>query len=404
MATASNEEKKLKALMKKLKQIEELKQKPPSGDPEVQKKLAKEAEIRDEIHQLQAGSKLSEEAAEETPTVSQAAAMAQDNLQGHGLAEQIDEVLSEQTQQLVEVLDPVSHKQFRQCSKKLREISKLLTQGLLEKLQQEKVERAPEYLVEIRPLLAQARERASSMKAEEIEMLRRDRIAEAQTTAEINAQREREVAARRAASGQSEEPRNQLRTTRPRFGIDVGGVLNKHFNDSESVVRWETSVESAAPYAMKAVERLVHSFGADNVFIVSKCGEAMQQKTRTWLFRTMNICSTTGFLKDNANFCRDGTGPHGKGPIAGNLELSHFVDDKDENLWSVYEDPAGNSQPAIKRHNGMLFHFSRGGADDRPPRPVCWQSQDRPPNVVPVANWLDLLRHLGLDRGVDQSG
>jgi len=43
------------------------------------------------------------------------------------------------------------------------------------------------------------------------------------------------------------------------------------------------------PYAMKAVARTVHSFGAEIVFILSKCGEVMQKKTETWHLEFISI-------------------------------------------------------------------------------------------------------------------
>merc|ERR1712196_53039 len=54
-----------------------------------------------------------------------------------------------------------------------------------------------------------------------------------------------------------------------------------------------------------------------------------------------NICGRTGLLRKNIHFCRETSGPQDKGVVAATLGLSHFVDDKDENLWSVYSDPAG---------------------------------------------------------------
>merc|ERR1712137_1362168 len=81
--------------------------------------------------------------------------------------------------------------------------------------------------------------------------------------------------------------------------------------------------------------------------------------SKIWLHETMDICGQTGLIKSNIHFCRDCVGQKGKGPVAADLQLSHFVDDKDENLRSIFEDPAGNSRQAIERHNGKLFHFAQ---------------------------------------------
>jgi len=87
----------------------------------------------------------------------------------------------------------------------------------------------------------------------------------------------------------------------------------------------------------------------------------------------------------------------GKGVIAGSAELSHFVDDRDDCLWSVYEDPAGNAKASIGRHQGKLFHMARGGAGKKP-QPREWQRDERPRGVVvPVCNWGEVLRELGIN-------
>jgi hypothetical protein len=181
----------------------------------------------------------------------------------------------------------------------------------------------------------------------------------------------------------------------PRIGIDLGGVLNQHNNDIVGDTSdWHLKKSSVAPGAMAAVKKLVTHFGPENVFIVSKLSQKMERLSETWLHQTMDICSRTGLLKENILFCRDCTGKKGKGPVAESLHLSHFVDDKDENLWSVFKDPAGNSRHAIKQHNGKLFHFARSGLGVSPPREDKWRQ--RPPCVVPVANWQQLRKGLGI--------
>merc|ERR1719162_1522287 len=108
---------------------------------------------------------------------------------------------------------------------------------------------------------------------------------------------------------------------------------------------------------MEALRLLVRKFGSKNVHIVSKCSGRMRAQSEAWLFKTMDICKTCGIRKTNVHFCPERSGAHGKGPIASFVRLSHFVDDNDECLWSVYHDPAGNSKEAIENHNGKLYHF-----------------------------------------------
>ena len=73
--------------------------------------------------------------------------------------------------------------------------------------------------------------------------------------------------------------------------------------------------------------------------------------------------------------------------VAKRLGLSHFVDDKDECLRAVFEDPAGNSGEMVRRNGGQLFDFARSGLCDSPPEPTSWPAAARPNCVVPVAHW-----------------
>ena len=81
------------------------------------------------------------------------------------------------------------------------------------------------------------------------------------------------------------------------------------------------------------------------------------------------------------------------GVIAKQLQLSHFVDDRDDCLQSVFSDACGNAGAAIERHEGQLFHFGRRG---RNPRWSSTLANRRPSCVMPVPNWRVLRRHLNV--------
>ena len=188
-------------------------------------------------------------------------------------------------------------------------------------------------------------------------------------------------------------------STPARIGIDVGGVLNNYcnvrHNDRSSDHAWEKSRNTAAPAAFQALAKIVKRFGRENTFILSKCTGEMRDKTEVWLFETMNICGgEIGFKKENVHFCRSRQGRNGKGGIATSLQLSHFVDDNDECLWSVYQE--GNSKAAVERHSGKFFHMARGAAGRHPPLPKYWLAE-RPSCVTPVCNWQEVLQHLGIN-------
>ena len=164
-------------------------------------------------------------------------------------------------------------------------------------------------------------------------------------------------------------------------------------------------------------------FGAENVHIVSFIGSfAMRRKTEKWLSEVLRIAEI-GLGWDNVHFTWDRTGENGKGPVAEWLKLTHFVDDKDSCLWSVYEDPAGNAGASIRRFEGTLYQFSHNGVPKKPCRSYTWNGRckygirckykhpgwltakrwpegDTPPScVVPVDNWEELIAHLFADEG-----
>ena len=167
----------------------------------------------------------------------------------------------------------------------------------------------------------------------------------------------------------------------------------KRYCRSDSELGWEWMAEVETPRAMEVVKWCVDRFGPANVFILSKCSGGMRGRMETWLFRTMSVCGEEiGMVRGYVKFCRERSGLEGKGRVARDLHLSHFVDDKDECLWSVYEE--GDSQACVETHGGRLFHMANGADGRRAPRPRTWPARDRPACVTPVRNWHEVLRYL----------
>ena len=185
-----------------------------------------------------------------------------------------------------------------------------------------------------------------------------------------------------------------------RFGSDFGGVITQHLGDfprHRAHANWHLRSDSEVPNALDTLRLIVGRFGQENVFIISRVGRNMRKLAEIWLHDTMNICGRTGILRRNIRFCADVSGPNGKGPIAADLGLSHFVDDKEKAIESIWADTAGNSREAIIRHAGQLFHFARSGTGNV--APVWFRGASRaPPNLVPVANWESLLAELNVGR------
>jgi len=168
--------------------------------------------------------------------------------------------------------------------------------------------------------------------------------------------------------------------------VDVGGVLTK----SRREAAWEDKIGHAAPGALEGLRRLVQLFGDENVFLVSKVhlGGGMQHRTERWLHDTCMVCERTGLKSGNIRFCENTTGSDGKGVVAKELQLSHFVDDRLEVLESVFADPCGNSGDCVRAKRGKLFHFVRGTLPD----PADLDSDMRP-FYTSVAAWPQLLSY-----------
>eukprot|EP00747_Dinoflagellata_sp_TGD_P178792 gnl/TRDRNA2_/TRDRNA2_28412_c0_seq1.p1 gnl/TRDRNA2_/TRDRNA2_28412_c0~~gnl/TRDRNA2_/TRDRNA2_28412_c0_seq1.p1 ORF type:complete len:611 (-),score=68.55 gnl/TRDRNA2_/TRDRNA2_28412_c0_seq1:242-2017(-) len=182
----------------------------------------------------------------------------------------------------------------------------------------------------------------------------------------------------------------------PRIGIDIGGVLTRDGDPSVSKdEQW--GVDWEAPDALEACRRLVEVFGSKNVFLVSKVrpGGSMQRKTEHWLHEVVDFCNFTGVPKESIVFVGAVDGPNGKGPAALQLGLSHFVDDKLQVLESVFSDTAGNSGHLVERHQGILFHFAKGGALKSAPQGNLDDVAPRMrKHVHGVANWREVLGKL----------
>lgn len=112
-----------------------------------------------------------------------------------------------------------------------------------------------------------------------------------------------------------------------RIGLDVGGVIiDKLRNDgTDTDLRGENFLRTTAvPFVYEAVGQLVARYGTESVFIISKCGEVIQDRTRKWLDAN-DFYGRTGFSPENLYFCK--TRPQ-KVPIAQTLGITDFVDDR----------------------------------------------------------------------------
>jgi hypothetical protein len=120
------------------------------------------------------------------------------------------------------------------------------------------------------------------------------------------------------------------------IGIDVGGVIiDKDRNDDSDTSLFGKNYLNAlaVPGALEAVARLNAGIFKDRVWIVSKCGEHIERRTREWLHHS-EFLLRTGIPEERLRFCRD---RNQKAPIAEELGLTAFVDDKLEVLGYMYK-------------------------------------------------------------------
>jgi len=121
---------------------------------------------------------------------------------------------------------------------------------------------------------------------------------------------------------------------RKRLGLDCGGVLAVY--GEEACEGEDTAFADSAvldhlftPGCFKAVEALVERLGAENIFIVSKAGAAMAEKTCK-LLHEVDFFRRTG-LKDDGEHVFFCTERRMKTPIVQELGISHFADDR----WGI---------------------------------------------------------------------
>ena len=70
-----------------------------------------------------------------------------------------------------------------------------------------------------------------------------------------------------------------------------------------------------------------------------------------------------------------------------------MIDDQDEALLSAFE-TIQETEIKFQTH-GQLFHFSRSGSGTSPPCRT-WPQEERPPQVLSVGNWKEVLQHLNV--------
>lgn len=115
-------------------------------------------------------------------------------------------------------------------------------------------------------------------------------------------------------------------TSAPVLGVDIGRVIIEGDGPDTNFVGGNEADAMRAPAVAGAIEsltRLCKRFGG-RVWLVSKCGPKVQQRTRMWLDRT-RFFQTTGIPYGHLRFCKE---RKEKAPICADLGVGIFVDDR----------------------------------------------------------------------------
>jgi hypothetical protein len=127
-----------------------------------------------------------------------------------------------------------------------------------------------------------------------------------------------------------------MRKANMRLGIDVGRVLISPGDDSKPDTSFIGGTHEAAlstpPYEgmFDVVPALVERFGGQ-VWIVSKCGPRIQERTLQW-FERHRFYERTGIDRRNVRFClkRPDKAVHCQA-----LGITHFIDDRTDVLAAM---------------------------------------------------------------------
>lgn len=146
------------------------------------------------------------------------------------------------------------------------------------------------------------------------------------------------------------------------LGVDIGGVIiGRVDNNADTSFFGDNYLATpASPDVFDVLARLVkHRFGP-RVYLVSKCGQRVQNRSLEWLAHH-RFYERTGISPERVRFCRERSG---KAAIAAELGLTHFVDDRLEVLGYLVGIVAGlflyqPQEREIQRNVHYLPHVHR---------------------------------------------
>lgn len=127
-----------------------------------------------------------------------------------------------------------------------------------------------------------------------------------------------------------------------KIGIDIMGVILPKEISHASLEDFMACV--ALPNVVESIKQLVDTYGAADIFIVSRCPESAEIATIRWFYQH-DFFAQTGFNRKNIYFCREQAD---KAPIAASLNLNYFIDDTKTVLDFMKDDVAHRIQLGLE--------------------------------------------------------
>lgn len=125
-----------------------------------------------------------------------------------------------------------------------------------------------------------------------------------------------------------------MRDIQNRLGIDIGKVIidGAHNDGTDTAFFSDNFLRTTAlPGAFDTISKLVTQFTPEHVFLVSKCGPRVQEKSLAWLTHH-KFWEQTGMDPKACRFCLQRSEKAG---ICKALGITHFIDDRAEILVSM---------------------------------------------------------------------
>ena len=111
-----------------------------------------------------------------------------------------------------------------------------------------------------------------------------------------------------------------------KLGIDIGGVIIQPAETAGDTSFFSSAYLDTSPVkdAFEAIAQLREERFGNDIYLISKCGPGVQQKTLDWLSHH-NFYELTGVARQHVHFCRDRAD---KAPICNRLGIDIFIDDR----------------------------------------------------------------------------